>query len=59
MAGLITIFVFVILLALPGFYIITRKIFPNMSKKNASWLTVIVSVLFVAALTIVTMMQHI
>ena len=59
MAGLITIFVFVILLAVPGFYIITRKIFPNMSKKNASWLTGIVSVLFVAALTIVTMMQHI
>ena len=59
MAGLITIFVFVVLLAVPGFYIITRKVFPNMSKKNASWLTGIVTALFVALLTIATMMQHV
>ena len=59
MAGLITIFVFVVLMAIPGFYIITRKVFPNMSKKNAGWLTAIVTALFVAALTAVTMMQHV
>ena len=59
MAGLITIFVFVVLLAVPGFYIITRKVFPNMSKKKVSWLTGIVTALFVALLTIATMMQHV
>lgn len=59
MAGLITIFAFVVLMAVPGFYIITRKVFPNMSKKNAAWITGIVTVLFVAILTVVTMMQHV
>ena len=54
MAGLITIFVFVVLMAVPGFYIITHKIFPNMSKRNVMWITLIATAVFVAALMLLT-----
>jgi len=39
MEGLLVIFLFVILMAVPGFYMITRKIFPKMSKKEAGWIS--------------------
>lgn len=46
MTGLIIIAVFVVMLGFPGFYIITRKMFPKGSKKTAR----IVSALITAAL---------
>lgn len=55
MVGLILIFVFMILLALPGFYIITRKVFPHGSKKMAAWLSVGLTLLLVAVLSIIMM----
>ncbi len=36
MTGLIIIAVFAVMLGFPGFYIITRKIFPQGSKKTAA-----------------------
>ncbi|WP_428074439.1 hypothetical protein [Candidatus Avelusimicrobium aviculae] len=36
MTGLIIIAVFAVMLGFPGFYIITRKIFPKGSKKTAA-----------------------
>ena len=36
MTGLIIIAVFVVMLGFPGFYIITRKMFPKGSKKTAA-----------------------
>lgn len=50
MAGLLVIFFFVILMAVPGFYIITRKIFPKMSKRTAAWITCALTLLVVATL---------
>ena len=52
MAGLFVIFFFVILMAVPGFYIITRKIFPKMAKKTVVWITCVLTVLLVAALAL-------
>ena len=52
MAGLIVIFIFAILMAIPGFYIITRKVFPKNSKRWAAWITAILTVLFVAGLAL-------
>jgi len=50
MVGLIAIFIFVVLMAIPGFYIITRKMFPKNSKRSAMWTTIILTGLLVAAL---------
>ena len=46
------IFLFVVLMAVPGFYIITRKMFPKMSKRTAGWITCLLTVLLVAALSL-------
>lgn len=40
MLGICLILLFTALIALPGFYIITRKIFPYMSKKKVTGLAV-------------------
>lgn len=53
MIGLFVIFFFVILMAIPGFYIITRKIFPKMSKRTVSWITCILTLALVSALTLI------
>ena len=50
MMGLISIFVFVILLAFPGFYIITRKVFPKKSKKSATWISILLTVILLGLL---------
>ncbi len=52
MTGLFVIFLFVVLMAVPGFYIITRKMFPKMSKRTAGWITCLLTVLLVAALSL-------
>ncbi len=54
MMGIITILIFVILLAVPGFYIITRKIFPRASKRSAMWVSVLLTVVLVGILAFVT-----
>lgn len=54
MMSIITILVFVVLLAIPGFYIITRKLFPKGSKKSARWISVLLTVLLVGILAFVT-----
>ena len=54
MMSIITILVLVVLLAVPGFYIITRKLFPKGSKKSAMWLSVLLTALLVGILTFVT-----
>ena len=54
MISIITILIFVVLLAVPGFYIITRKVFPRGSKKSAMWISVLLTVLLVAMLAFVT-----
>ncbi len=54
MISLITILIFVVLLAVPGFYIITRKVFPKGSKKSAMWISILLTVLLVAILAFVT-----
>ena len=51
MGGLITILIFAALLALPGFYIITRAMFPRGSKKKATWISIFLTVLLVSVLT--------
>ena len=55
MAGLIVIFIFTILMAFPGFYIITRKMFPKRSKRSALWTSVILTALLIAALALLTL----
>ena len=55
MTGLIFIFLFVILLAVPGFYIITRKVFPQSSKKTARLLSYALTALLVAILALTTL----
>ncbi len=50
MAGLFVIFFFVILMAVPGFYIITRKIFPKMSKRTVAWITMALTIALILAL---------
>ena len=53
MTGLVLIFLFVVLLALPGFYIITRGIFPKGSKKAARRMSLGLTVLLVSILGLV------
>lgn len=52
MWGIIAILIFTALLAFPGFYIITRKIFPRKSKKLASWTAGITTALFLLLLVV-------
>lgn len=50
MTGLFLIFLFVILLAVPGFYVITRALFPKHSKRSARILSYTLTALLVAVL---------
>ncbi|MBQ7908276.1 MAG: hypothetical protein IJ311_02115 [Elusimicrobiaceae bacterium] len=45
---LAAILIFVLLLSFPGFYIITRKIFPRGSKRSAAWISGLVTFVFLA-----------
>jgi hypothetical protein len=54
MIGIFSILIFVILLAFPGFYIITRKIFPKMSKRKVAWISVLLTALLIGILATVT-----
>ena len=48
MWGLVGIFIFVLLLSFPGFYLITRKVFPRSSKRSAAWISAVVTAVFLA-----------
>ena len=50
MLGLITILVFVALIAVPAFYIITRKVFPKKSIKSAAWTLGILTAILIGVL---------
>ncbi len=50
MSGIFLIFLFVILLAVPGFYIITRAVWPKASKKSARLVSYLLTVLLAAIL---------
>ena len=52
MGGMILILIFAALLALPGFYIITHRIFPRGSKKSAMWISIILTILLVFVLSV-------
>lgn len=52
MVGILLIFIFTVLLAFPGFYIITRKVFPRSSKKMAAWLSVGLTILLLVILSL-------
>ena len=54
MAGIFSILIFVILLAFPGFYIITRKIFPKSSKRSTAWISALLTALLIGILATVT-----
>lgn len=54
MMSIIAILLFVVLLAVPGFYIITRKVFPRGSKKSAMMLAFLLTALLVGILVTVT-----
>ncbi|MDO5765141.1 MAG: hypothetical protein Q4P84_05530 [Elusimicrobiales bacterium] len=53
MISVIVILFFVVLLAVPGFYIITRKVFPQGSKKSALTLAILLTVLLIGILVAV------
>ena len=55
MGGMILILIFAALLALPGFYIITHRIFPHGRKKTALYISVLLTVLLVFILLIIMM----
>ena len=57
MIGIISILIFVILLAFPGFYIITRKVFPKRSKRSAAWISVLLTILLIGILSTVTIVK--
>lgn len=57
MLSVISILLFVVLLAVPGFYIITRKMFPNKSKKSAGWVSAVLTVILVGILLTVMGVQ--
>ncbi len=54
MIGIFSILIFVVLLAFPGFYIITRKIFPKKSKRSATWISVLLTALLIGILATAT-----
>lgn len=51
--SILVILFFVVLLAIPGFYIITRKVFPRESKKSAMILSILLTALLVGILVAV------
>lgn len=53
MIGLIGILIFVMLLAFPGFYLITRKVFPKSSKRSSAWVAAGTTLLLVLILLLV------
>lgn len=53
MMSILVILFFVVLLAIPGFYIITRKVFPRESKKSAMILSILLTALLVGILVAV------
>ncbi len=53
MTGLLLIFLFVVFLAVPGFYVITRWVFPKGSKRMARLLSYVLTALLVAILATV------
>lgn len=53
MTGIILIFLFVVLLAVPGFYIITRAVWPKSSKKSARLVSYLLTVLLAIILAII------
>lgn len=53
MIGIVLIFLFVILLAVPGFYIITRAVWPKGSKKAARMVSYLLTALLAAILAAV------
>lgn len=53
MMSVMVILFFVVLLAIPGFYIITRKVFPRGSKKAAMTLAILLTVLLIGILVAV------
>lgn len=53
MADVIIILLFVVLLAFPGFYLITRQIFKGGSRKAAFWLSGLVTAALVGVLALV------
>ena len=55
MAGLIVIFIFVILMAVPGFYIITRKLFPRMPKRTVNWITLALTLVLLLGLSMLVL----
>lgn len=59
MIGIISILIFVLLLAFPGFYIITRKVFPKKSKRSATWVSVLLTILLIGILATVTIVTPI
>ena len=52
MTGLILIFLFIILLAVPGFYVITRALLPKRSKRSARLISYMLTILLVLILVI-------
>lgn len=55
MGGMILILIFTALLALPGFYIITHRVFPHGRKKTALYISILLTVLLVFLLLFVMM----
>lgn len=53
MGSVILILFFVVLVAFPGFYIITRKVFKKGSRRAALWLSVLLTALLVVFLAAV------
>ena len=53
MVSIIGILIFVILLAFPGFYLITRKVFPKSSKRSSAWVATGTTLLLVAVLLLI------
>lgn len=50
MISIISILVFAALLAVPGFYLIMRKLYPRRSKKSAGWISAILTVILLVIL---------
>ncbi len=53
MGGILLILFFVILIAFPGVYIITRKVFARGDRKTALWMAGLVTLLLVVILSVV------
>lgn len=53
MGSVILILFFVILVAFPGFYIITRKVFKRGSRRAAMWLSGLLTALLVVILAVI------